>query len=371
MQAFAVLVPDTTPSWAWGCFALVVAVALSVDLLIVNRTAHVQSTKQAGCWAVVWIGLAIAFNVLVYAVKGPARAMEFSTAYLVELSLSVDNLFIFLVIFRFFGIRPEYQHRTLFWGIMGAVVMRGLLIGAGVELLKRFSFLIFVFGGLLIVTGIKLFLSKDESYDPSKMWIYRLVKRHVPLTDRHDGQRFFTWENGRRLATPLFMVLVVIEATDLVFAVDSIPACLAVSRDAFVVYSSNIFAILGLRSIYFLLAGAMGALRFLKPALSIVLVFIGVKMMLAEVAGPPVFDAPAIAVTAESAAAGAETVPATLAALAGEDLLAHETHPFKIPTAISLTMVAGILGLAVIASLLFPDKDHPRRLSEPPSGSDR
>jgi tellurite resistance protein TerC len=359
-------------------FASVVTVALLVDLLVVNRTAHVQTTRQAGGWVVVWISLAIAFNVLVFVAKGHTRALEFSTAYLIELSLSVDNLFIFLVIFKFFGVKPEYQHRTLFWGIMGALIMRGILIGAGVELLAHFAFLIFVFGGILIFTGIKLFLSKDESYDPSQMWIYRLVKSRVPLTDRYDGQRFFTWENGKRLATPLFLVLMVIEATDLVFAVDSIPACLAISRDAFVVYSSNIFAILGLRSIYFLLAGAMGALRFLKPALSIVLVFIGVKMMLAEISGPPALEPAAVVSMAEASAVGTNAVPAAVATAAGEGELVQTTHPYKIPTTVSLIVVAGILGLAIIASLLFPEQKDPaaadgtpgENASPPPVGSE-
>jgi len=320
MLGIANIASAPTPGWAWGVFATVVVLALAVDLLIVNRRARAPSTRTAAAWCVVWVSLALSFNVLVYFVKDRTAALEFTTAYLVELSLSVDNLFIFLVIFRFFAVPAAYQHRTLFWGILGAVVMRGILIGLGVELLARFAFLIFVFGAILIFTGVKLFFSKDESHDPTRTWAYRLVRRYVPLTGQYYEERFFARENARWLATPLFLVLVVIESTDLVFAVDSIPACLAISRDAFIVYSSNIFAILGLRSLYFLLAGAMGSLRFLKPALSVVLVFIGVKMVLAELGG--------------------------------------EEKPYKIPTGVSLAVVGLVLALAVVASLIFPKKEE-------------
>jgi tellurite resistance protein TerC len=308
------LVAPQTPAWAWLVFAAIIVAALGADLLIVDRRAHAQNLREAVLWSVAWVGLGVAFGVFTYFVLGHSSGLEYITAFLVEKSLSVDNLFIFIVIFNFFGVRPEFQHRTLFWGILGAIIMRGIMIFAGVALLREFEWLVFVFGAILIISGVKLLLSRQEAYDPSHSLVYRVVRRYVPLTPAYDGHRFFTRCEGRLLATPLFLVLVVIEGTDLVFAVDSIPACLAISRDPFIVYSSNIFAILGLRALYFVMAGAMRSLRFLKPALSVVLVFIGIKMVIAG--------------------------------------FAHGRY--KIPTGVSLAVVAAILGVAVAASLLFP-----------------
>ena len=308
---------SATPLWAWGIFGALVLGMLVLDLALFNRRAHVQGIREAATWSAVWVGLALAFNAGVYYWKGPRPAVDFLTAYLVEQALSVDNLFIFLVIFRYFGVPTLFQHRVLFWGVLGAQVMRGLMIFAGVELLERFHWMIFVFGGILIVTGAKMLFGKDDVYEPSQTLAFRLTRRYVPMTEKFHEEKFFIREAGRRLATPLFLVLMIVESTDLLFAVDSIPACLAISRDPFIVYTSNIFAVMGLRAYYFLLAGMMGSLRLLKPALSVVLVFIGVKMVLAEGWG------------------------------------------WKLENTVSLGIVAGILAVSVAASLLFPAPPAP------------
>jgi tellurite resistance protein TerC len=263
----------------------------------------------------------------VYYWKGQEDALAFTTAYLLEKALSVDNLFIFLVIFSYFNVADQYRHRVLFWGIMGAIIMRGVLIGAGVALITYFQWLLFVFGGILVVTGIKLAVSKEESYEPSKTLAFRLTRRYVPLTEKYHGQCFFAVEAGRRVATPLFLILVMIETTDLIFALDSIPACLAISQDPFIVYTSNIFAIMGLRALYFVLAGLMASLRFLRPALAAVLVFIGCKMLWEE-------------------ARKHEYLPAAIA------------EKLHITTGISLTVVASIIGFAIVASLLWPKREE-------------
>jgi tellurite resistance protein TerC len=324
-----------TPPWEWAVFGVVIIVALAVDLAILQKPAHARGLKEAAIWSAVWISLAVLFNIGVFNWKGAQQGMQFATAYLLELSLSVDNLFIFLVIFRFFGVEESCRPRVLFWGILGAVVLRGIMIGAGVELIQHFTWLMYIFGAVLIYTGIKLFFAKDEAYEPSKTLAYRLTRRYVPMTEKYRGALFFVHENGKRLATPLFLVLVVVETTDLVFAVDSIPACLGVSRDPFIVYTSNIFAVLGLRSFYFLLAGLMGSLRHLKPALSLVLIFIGLKMTVEE------------------------------ACTAG--LIAEPWHSrLELSTGVSLAVVGGILALAVVASLAFPANSE----KEPPMNTD-
>ncbi|MCZ7645143.1 MAG: TerC family protein [Planctomycetota bacterium] len=309
-----------TPAWAWGVFGALVVGMLAIDLFIFNRKAQTHGIRQALAWTVVWIALAALFGAGVHYVRGPHAALEYATAYLVEKSLSIDNIFIFIVIFRYFGIPTVFQHRILFWGILGALIMRGIMIGAGVQLIEHFRGILYLFAAFLVFTGIKLFFHDDKSHDPSTSWAFRLTKRFVPMTKTLRDERFFVREDGRLLATPLFLVLIVIEATDLIFAVDSVPACLGISHDLFIVYTSNIFAILGLRALYFLLAGMMGELRFLKPALSIVLVYIGAKMLLAELHH------------------------------------AEVAWAFKIPTGLSLGVVGGILTLAVAASLLFPGK---------------
>lgn len=327
--------PVATPPAAWLIFIALVLGVLVLDLLLFNRKAHVQGIREAALWSGVWVGLAAAFNVGIYFWKDEASAVEFTTAYLVEQALSVDNLFIFMIIFRYFAVPTVLQHRVLFWGVLGAQVMRGIMIFAGVELLAHFHWLIFVFGAILVLTGLKLLIQKDETYEPSKTWAFRLTRRYVPLTERFHEDHFFTRvpvdgqpssataaaTGGpvrlRRVATPLFLVLVIVESTDLIFAVDSIPACLGISTDTFVVYTSNIFAVMGLRAYYFLMAGVMGSLRFLKPALALVLVFIGGKMM--------------------------------------SELLWH----WQMEDKLSLAIVAGIVALAVVASLLSPKPPPP------------
>lgn len=312
-----------TPLLGWVVFGVLVVGMLALDLLLFNRKAHVQGMKEAAVWSVIWVGLALGFNVLVWFWKGKQPALEFTTAYLLEKSLSVDNLFIFLVIFKYFKVPTMFQHRVLFWGILGALIMRAVMIGVGVQMIEHFRPVLFAFAGFLVYCGYKLLFSGADDEDPTKSWAYKLTRKYVPLTDKFSEERFFIIENGKRLATPLFLVLVVVEATDLAFAVDSIPACLAISQDLFIVYTSNIFAILGLRALFFLLAGMMGELRYLKPALAFVLVFIGVKMVLAELAGHY-----------------------------------EVSWAFKIPTGVSLGVVGGALALAVIASLLAPGKPH-------------
>ncbi|MBI3830815.1 MAG: TerC family protein [Planctomycetes bacterium] len=321
--------PNATPAHAWGLFALLVLGMLALDLFVFNRRAHIRGVRDAAIWCGVWVALALGFGVCVYEWKGEHAAVDFATAYCVEQALSVDNLFIFLIIFRYFGVPTVFQHRVLFWGVLGAQVLRGIMIFAGVELIQRFHAVLFLFAGFLIFTGIKLFFGDDASHDPSKTWAFRICKKLMPMTDRFHEERFTIVEAGKRLATPLLLVLVVIEATDLAFAVDSIPACLAISKDAFVVYTSNIFAVMGLRAYYFLLAGMMSSLRFLKPALSIILVFIGAKMILAE----------------------------------GWD--------WKMDNKISLGIVAGILALSVLLSRLLPGKPPaPAPMTTLPSSAD-
>jgi len=319
-----------TPVWAWGVFGALILTMIAVDLFLFERRPHARGLKEAAVWSVVWVALALAFNVGVYFLKDGELALQFTTAYLLEKSLSVDNLFIFLVIFRFFGVEERYQPRVLFWGILGALVMRAILIGAGVSLLHSFGWVMYIFGAILIYTGVKLFVAKDESYEPSQTLAYRLTRRYVRLTEQYHAEHFFVREGGKLLATPLFLVLVIVETTDLVFAVDSIPACLGVSQDLFIVYTSNVFAILGLRALYFVLAGLMGHLRFLKPALAIVLAFIGVKMSLAE-------------------------------AIKGGLMAEPWSSRLHISTGVSLAVVGGILASAVVASLLYPKKDDGKK----------
>lgn len=272
----------------WAIFLAFVAGMLALDLGVFHRDAHEVTRKEALAWSVAWIGLAIVFNIGVYVFKGTESGIEWTTGYLIEKSLSVDNVFVFLLIFSTFAVPPAYQHRVLFWGIVGALVMRAVLIAAAGILLGTLHFIIYVFGAFLIFTGIKFLRDQEHAPDLDSNRFVRLAKRAFPVTERYEGQSFFVRRNGVLFATPLFLVLVLIESTDLVFAVDSIPAIYAVTDDPFIVFTSNIFAILGLRALYFLLAGMMGRFRYLKVGLGLVLVFVGIKMLLADAVELPV-----------------------------------------------------------------------------------
>jgi tellurite resistance protein TerC len=274
--------------WWWIGFNAFVLLMLAIDLGIFNREAHDVSIREAAAWVTVWVSLAFLFNVFLFFEIGRARALEFTTGYLIELSLSVDNIFVFLVIFQYFAVPSKTRHRVLFWGILGALIMRATMIFAGVLLLRRFEWLIYVFGAFLIYTGYKMFKHGDEQIHPEHNPVLRLVRRLVPMTRDYDGPRFFTRQNGKKLATPLLAVLVMIETTDVVFALDSIPAIFAITRDPLIVYTSNIFAILGLRSMFFLLAGVMDRFIYLKTGLAIVLAFVGTKMVISDLYHIPI-----------------------------------------------------------------------------------
>lgn len=284
---------------------------LALDLGVFHRRAHTVKFREALAWSVVWIALAAIFAVVIFFWHGRTPMLEFVTGYVIELSLSVDNLFVFLLIFRFFQVSPSHQHKVLFWGILGALVMRAVFIAAGVGLIRRFHWIVYVFGAFLVYSGIKLFFQEEAEIHPEKNPVLRLFRRLVPVTKDYEGNKFFVRRAGL-YATPLFVVLLVVETTDLLFAVDSIPAILAITRDAFIVYTSNVFAILGLRSMYFALAGMMEMFRYLHYGLSVVLVFVGAKMLL--------------------------------------------SYYFEIPTHLALVAVAGVLAISVIASLANPKK---------------
>ena len=275
-------------TWPWFVFAGVVVVSLFLDLAVFHRHAGKESLRRALLWSVFWVGLGLAFAVFVGVVRGHDAAMAYLTAFLIEKSLSVDNLFVFLALFNYFAVDPAYQHRVLFWGILGAIATRAIFIVAGVALLTTFHWVAYVLGFVLVATGAKLGLGNGEDVHPERNVVVRWASRVLPLTRSYDGQRFVTRTAKGLRFTPLVLVLLAIESTDVMFAVDSVPAVLAVSRDLFVVYTSNIFAILGLRALYFVLARAIGSLRFLRPALALILVLIGAKMLLSEV-----FEVPA------------------------------------------------------------------------------
>lgn len=272
----------------WIVFGVLIVGMLFLDLGVVNRTARVIRLREAALWSAGWIVLALAFGGLVYFWKGSEKALEFLTGYVIEESLSVDNLFVFLVLFSYFQVPRRYEHKVLFWGILGVLVTRGLFITAGVMLIQLFHWILYLFGIILIVTAVKLAREKDEKIEPEKNPALRLFRRVIPMTEGYEGSNFFVKKTGRIFATPLFFVLVVIESTDIVFAFDSVPAILGVTHDPFIVYTSNIFAILGLRSIFFLLAGIMGFFHHLHYGLALVLGFVGVKMLLADVCPIPV-----------------------------------------------------------------------------------
>lgn len=271
-----------TPVIFWIIFNCFVLVMLALDLGVFHRKSHDVSVKEALTWTFVWICLALIFNVILFYWRGQQQALEFFTGYLVEKALSIDNIFVFIMIFSYFQIPTKFQHKVLFWGIIGALFMRVLFIFAGVALLERFHFTIYLFGALLIFTGYKMFNHSNSKIDPGKNPVLQLFKKLMPVTPNLVGSKFFTKIDGKRFATPLFLVLVLIETTDLIFAVDSIPAILAITQDHFIVYTSNVFAILGLRSLYFALAGIVHRFWLLSYGLAIVLVFVGTKMMLID-----------------------------------------------------------------------------------------
>jgi tellurite resistance protein TerC len=271
----------------WSGFFLFLGVMLAIDLLIVHRRPHAVKLKESLMWSGAWVLLALIFNLGVLYFRGPAAGMEFLTGYLIEESLSVDNLFVFMLIFRYFKVPADYQHKVLFWGILGAIVMRLAFIILGVAAIERFHWTVYIFGAILVYSGIKIWTHHEVEIDPDKNVVVRMFRRFWPVTTRYDGGRFFVRVDGRRFATPLFVVLLLVETTDLLFAVDSIPAVLAITRDPFIVFSSNAFAILGLRSIYFALAEVMKLFHYLHYGLSIILVMVGVKMLLADVVHVP------------------------------------------------------------------------------------
>ena len=273
---------DVAP-WQWAAFVALVGALLLVDVLLVHRTAHVVSFKEAAIESAVWITIGTSFALVMLFWQGGQASGEYLAGYLIEKSLSVDNVFVWAVIFSYFRVPAQYQFRVLFWGIFGALVLRAIFIFAGVALIERFDFVLYVFGALLLYSAFKIARHQEAEVHPDKSLVLRAVRRVVPSTDEYDGQKIFTRANGRRLATPLFAVLVLIESTDVVFAVDSIPAILAVSREPFIVFSSNAFAILGLRALYFCLSGMAGRFRYLNLGLGVILAFVGVKMLVTEV----------------------------------------------------------------------------------------
>jgi len=301
--------------WMWVVFGIVVMTALLIDLLVFHRKPHALSLREASAWTAVWVSLAALFAVFVFATENSAKGLEFVTGYIIEWSLSVDNLFVFLVIFRYFAVPMAYQHRVLFWGIMGAVIMRGIFIAAGVGLLAWFHWMIYVFGAFLVFTGIKILRQGEIEVEPQKNPLLRFFTRIMPVDPAYDEQKFFVRREGKLLATALIPVLIVVETTDVMFATDSVPAILAITQDPFIVYTSNVFAILGLRAMFFLLAGIMGLFRYLKVGLCIVLMFVGVKMLIADF--------------------------------------------YKIPIGVSLGIVVSILASSVLASVVFPPGEEP------------
>jgi tellurite resistance protein TerC len=261
---------------------------LALDLGVFNRKEHVISVKEALIWSGVWISLALGFYGIIFFWQGNEKALEFLTGYLIEKSLSVDNIFVFALVFTYFKTPAIHQHKILFWGIIGALVMRAIFIFAGIAILEKFHWTIYIFGSLLVFTGVKMLVKKKENFDPDRNPLIRFFKRIIPLTTNPEEGRFFVKENGKRFATPIFLVLVVVEITDLIFAVDSIPAILAVTQDRFIVYTSNVFAILGLRSLYFALAGILDKFVYLSIGLAVILIFMGLKMLFADLYKLPI-----------------------------------------------------------------------------------
>ena len=306
----------TESIWLWVGFNVFVLAMLALDLGVFHRKAHVVSFREAMAWTIAWVTLAMLFNFGIWHFMGPQKALEFTTGYVIEYSLSVDNIFVFAMLFSYFAVPATYQHRVLFWGILGALMMRAIMIVAGTVLITKFAWIIYVFGAFLILTGLKMIFKKEEEMHPERNPVVRWFKRLMPVTSDYRGDKFFVRENGIRMATPLFVVLLLVEVSDVIFAVDSIPAIFAVTKDPFIVYTSNVFAILGLRSLYFALAGVLDKFHYLKIGLGVVLSFVGVKM-----------------------------------------LLGHT--PWKIDTLISLGVIVLILATSVVWSLLKPKQITP------------
>jgi tellurite resistance protein TerC len=302
--------------WLWIGFNLFVLLMLGLDLFVFHREAHEVRLTEAAAWSVFWVLLALAFNGGLAYFLGRGPALEFLTGYLIEKALSVDNIFVFALLFSYFGVPPRYQHRVLFWGILGALAMRGVMIAVGAYLIQQFHWIIYVFGAFLVVTGVRMATQDEHAVEPEANPVIRLIKRLMPVTNVYHGQQFFvreaTADGLQRVATPLFVVLILVETTDLIFAVDSIPAIFAVTQDPFIVYTSNVFAILGLRALYFLLAGIIHRFHYLKLGLSVVLIVVGAKMLLSDL--------------------------------------------YKVPIGLALGVVALVLGASVVASLLFPQQ---------------
>ncbi len=302
----------TTDVLSFILFNLFVIAMLAVDLFVFHRKAHEVKLGESVWWTAFWIVLALLFALGIYVWRGPVDGVSFLTGYVIEKSLSVDNIFVFILMFSFFRVDPRYQHKVLFWGILGALVMRAVFIFAGITLIQKFHWVIYLFGAFLIYTGIRMAFHRETEIHPEKNPVLRIFRRLVPITKDYRGDRFFVRENARRLATPLFIVLLFIETTDIVFAVDSIPAVIAITRNPFIVYTSNVFAILGLRALYFALAGTMKIFRFLHYGLSVILAFIGTKMLISDI--------------------------------------------YEMPVVIALGVVAGILAISVLASVFKPPR---------------
>ena len=300
-------------SFVWICFLGFVLFMLALDLGVFHRKSHEVKIKEALIWSGVWIGLALVFNYGIYVFMGKQKAVEFLTGYVIEKSLSIDNLFVFIMLFTYFNVEAKYQHKILFWGILGALLMRAIFIFAGVALINKFHWIIYVFGVVLVFTGIKMLFHKDEDIQPDKNPLVRLFKKFYPVTNETHGDKFFVKLEGKTFATPLFVVLLIVEFTDLIFAVDSIPAILAITNDTFIIFTSNVFAILGLRALYFALAGITKYFYYLKYGLSAILVFVGVKMTIVDF--------------------------------------------YKIPILYSLSVIMGILLISVLISVAFPKKN--------------
>jgi tellurite resistance protein TerC len=312
-----------TNTWFYVGFTGFVLTMLALDLGVFHRKAHVVRPKEASIWVAVWVTLALTFAGILYIWRGAEPALLFLTGYLIEQSLSVDNLFVIVMIFSYFSVKDKYQHRVLFWGILGALVMRGIFIGVGAILVARFHWIMYIFGAFLIFTGIRMAFEHDEEFDAEKNIVMRTARRFLRVTNRYDGQRFFTTENGVKVATPLLLVLILVEFVDLVFAVDSIPAIFAVTTDPFLVYTSNVFAILGLRSMYFLLAGIVHKFVYLKYGLAVILTFVGIKMVIIDF--------------------------------------------YHVPILLSLAVIVTTLAISIAASLKFPPKEVPQ--AHPRTGS--
>jgi tellurite resistance protein TerC len=268
---------------SWILFAAIVGGLLSLDLFVFHRDAHAVRMREAGAWVAVWLTLGLAFGGWIFVTRGTTSGGEYLAGYLIEYSLSMDNVFVFAVLFAYFGVPPAYQHRLLFWGVLGAIVFRAIFIVGGIALLESFHFVVYVFGALLLITAWRMLTADTEHVDPSTNPFLRLVRRAIPMTEQYHGQRFFVREGGKLLATPLFAALVVVETSDIMFAIDSVPAILSVTTDTFIVFTSNAFAIMGLRSLYFLLAGLIDRFEYLKYGLAALLAFAGVKLLLSDV----------------------------------------------------------------------------------------